>query len=315
MKVLITDHVHDLLIDGLAQLGYDCTYMPDLDPGDFLPLAKAFQGIIHNSKIKFPKTTLQELPNMLFIGRLGSGLEIIDLQEAAQRGIAVFSAPEGNCQAVAEHALGMLLALLNHLPAADANVRAEKWDREPHRGRELKGLTVGLVGFGHTGQALARLLQGFGCRLLVCDPISPDLTDFPLAEKATMDEISAQADVVSIHVSYDPSLHHWINRSWINRFSKPFYLINTARGMVVNLEDLIAGIKTGRVLGACLDVLENEKPTTFSRLERIQYRTLHQLPQVILSPHIAGWTIESKRKIAQVLLAKITAWQQSDQQT
>ncbi len=308
MRALITDDVHPLLIDGLGDLGFQVDDRPDLATSEIIDFAQPHELIVINSRTHIKQAEFARLPNLRVIARLGSGLEIIDLPEAARRDIKVISAPEGNCQAVAEHALGMLLALFNKINQADDSVRECKWEREKHRGIELQGRTIGLIGFGHTGQAFARVLHGFDVRILVHDLIDVDLSTFPKCKEASIAEIQAQASVVSLHVSYNDSIHHLVDQRWIDDFAQPFFLVNTSRGMVVKLADLIPALQEERVLGACLDVLENERPATFSADEKSLSSQLYQLSNVLLTPHVAGWTVESKQKIAQTILRKIKNW-------
>jgi len=316
MKALITDDVHPILTNGLVDLGFSVANRPDLPTDEIIAFAKPYDLVVINSRTHIKAAQMELLPNLRVIARLGSGLEIIDLDEASRRGIRVISAPEGNCQAVAEHALGAILSLFNKLSRADRNVKHGHWEREEHRGLELQGRTIALIGFGHTGQAFARLLHGFDVAIMIYDIIDVDLAEFPKCQKASIGEIQEQASVVSLHVSYNDSIHHLVDQRWINDFSKPFFLINTSRGMVVSLADLIPALQSGKVLGACLDVLENERPTTFTDYEKSLYSQLYQLPNVLLTPHVAGWTVESKEKIAQTILQKTKNWllDQSDSQ-
>lgn len=308
MKALITDDVHPLLLEGLSDLGYDVANRPDLPTDEIIPFAEPYDMIVINSRTHIKRPQMDMLPNLRVIARLGSGLEIIDLEEAKRCNIEVISAPEGNCQAVAEHALGSLLALFNKLNAADQNVKLGRWNREEHRGLELQGRTIGLIGFGHTGQAFARLLQGFDVRILLHDPVQVSLELYPKCEYASLEQIQAEVSVVSLHVSYNDSIKHMVDADWITKFVQPFYLINTSRGMVIKLVDLIPALQDGSILGACLDVLENEKPASYSRAEKNLYSQLYRLPNVLLTPHVAGWTVESKQKIAQTILQKTKNW-------
>ena len=305
MKILITDHVHALLPRGLQDLGYEVDYQPDLDLHDLVEVGQGSAGLIINSKIKLTADRIAALPDLRFVGRLGSGLEIIDLSAAAQAGVQVYSAPDGNCQAVAEHALGMLLSLFNKLCSAHQSVRNGDWDREAHRGLELHGRKVGIIGFGHTGPALAKLLAGFECDILVHDVIEKRLEAWPRCRASSLEQLFAEAEIVSLHVSYSAANHHMVNAQWIDQFAHPFYLINTSRGMVVDLLALQEALERGQILGACLDVFENEKPATFSPREEATMHYLGGHPKVLLSPHVAGWTVESKKRIAQIILTQI----------
>ncbi|NND34937.1 MAG: hypothetical protein HKN76_20290 [Saprospiraceae bacterium] len=304
-KVLITDDVHPSLIEGLRTRNYVVEYMPEISLSDTISIIDAYEGIVINSKIKAHQAFLSRADKLEFIARLGSGLEIIDLDMAAEKGIQVFSAPEGNCNAVAEHAVGMLLCLFNNLLQADSQVRQEIWQRERNRGRELGGLTVGIIGYGHTGPSFAAKLAGFDVNVLVYDRFKPISAANGISVCGDLTRIQNEADVISLHVSLNETSHHMINSEFIDACHKPFVLINTSRGKAVKLQDLLEGLKTGKVSGAGLDVFENEKPSTFTEEEKSLYSQLYRLKQVVLSPHIAGWTLESKKRIADVLLTKL----------
>ena len=306
-KVLITDDVHDVLLTGLTELGFDCFYKPDISLGETRKIIVDYAGVVINSKIKADANFIARAKHLKFIARLGSGLDIIDLPAAAQSAITILSAPEGNCNAVSEHAMGMLLSLLNHLHIADREVRQLIWRREKNRGVELEGKTVGIIGYGHTGPAFAEKLKGFSVEVLVHDPFLHDAQrkQYVGTTFVELSMLQARADVISLHVSLNETSQYLLNQAFIDQCAKPFVLINTSRGKVVQLNDLLAGLESEKVLGAALDVFENEKPTTYTDKEKDLYSRLFQLENVILTPHVAGWTFESKRKIAQVLLEKI----------
>lgn len=306
-RVLVTDDVHPLLIEGLNDRGYECDYRPSISLQETREKIGSYQGLIINSKIKADQHFLEQAKLLEFIGRLGSGLEIIDLVEARRRGILVLSAPEGNCNAVAEHAVGMLLSVMNHLNRGDREVRRFEWNREKNRGRELKDLTVGIIGYGHTGPAFAEKLSGFGVKILAYDRFVEIKTNLENVGICNIIDIQNKADIISLHVSLNSTSKHLINREFINGCKSPFILINTSRGMAVNTEDLLWALTNGKIAAACLDVFENEKPSTFSAAEKDLYSRLYEMDQVILSPHIAGWTFESKLRIAHVLLQKLDA--------
>ncbi|MCB0687346.1 MAG: hydroxyacid dehydrogenase [Saprospiraceae bacterium] len=303
--VLITDDVHPLLLSGLENRGFVCDYRPNITLQECRDQVADYYGLVINSKIKADKSFLEQARSLKFIARLGSGLEIIDLATAEAKGILVLSAPEGNCNAVAEHAVGMLLSLLNNLNQADREVRQFQWNREKNRGYELRGKTIGIIGFGHTGEAFAQKLSGFGVQVLAFDRFNTIHTNLKHVKICDLKTIQNQADIISLHVSLNASSVHMINRLFIEQCSKPFILINTARGQAVKIEDLLWGLENGKISGACLDVFENEKPETFTALEKDLYSYLYRMNQVMLSPHVAGWTFESKALIAEVLLKKL----------
>jgi len=308
-NVLITDKVHPLLTGGLAALGYTVTMQPLIGLEEVRRIIGGYQGLIINSKIRVDKAMLQAAPGLRFIGRLGSGMEIIDQEEAVRRGVAVFSAPEGNANAVAEHALGMLLSLSNHLNRCDRQVRAGHWDREGNRGWELAGRTLGIIGVGHTGSAFARKLRGLDVTVLGYDKYRADWDrDLPWVERVALADLQARADILSLHLPLTPETRDFVDLAFLEACRPGVVLINTARGNQVDTRLLVEALEAGQVGGACLDVFANERPERFSPEERVLYDRLYALDQVVLSPHVAGWTRESLRRIAGVLLDKIRRW-------
>jgi len=308
-KVLITDDCHPLLIEGLGQLGYECTFLPDITPEETQRIIGDYEGLIINSKILVGPALLDAAPQLRFVGRLGSGLEIVDLPYAAQRRVAILSSPEGNRNAVAEQALGMLLALANHSLRADREVRAQVWRREANRGFELQGSTLGIIGFGHTGSQFARKLAGLGMRVLAYDKYKKPgyAAEMPWVEETDEGSIQAQAEIISLHLPLTDETYHLVDEAFLKKCQTGVIFVNTARGKCIRLKDLVEALEVGKVGGACLDVFENEKPATFNSTEKIWYNRLYALENVVLSPHVAGWTHQSKQRLAEVLLAKITA--------
>lgn len=306
-KALITDGVHESLLKGLEAIGFKCDYHPKITLEEVRKIIHQYEGVIINSKILADRTFLDNAIQLKFIGRLGSGLEIIDLDYAKEKGVAVLNAPEGNRNAVAEQALGMLLSLLNNLRQADAQVRQKIWRREDNRGYELMGQTVGIIGFGHTGRQFAKKLMGMGVRVLAYDKYKKNYiekdTDYII--ETDLETIFKEADILSLHLPLTDETKHWIDEDAISRFHKNIILLNTSRGNVVRTADIITALEAGKVKGACLDVFENEKVQTFTEEEHKLYERLYALDNVILTPHIAGWTFESKRRLATVLLNKI----------
>lgn len=307
-RVLITDDVHPLMIEGLQKAGYSCDYQPDITLAETRVIAGNYVGMVINSKITVDRNMLESAPDLRFVGRLGSGLDIIDLPAAAEKGVAVLSVPEGNANAVAEHALGMLLALTNNLLRADREVRQKLWFREKNRGFELDGRTLGIIGFGNNGSAFARKLEGFDLRVLAYDKYKVNYAkDHPNVVETTIDLLIRDSDIISFHVPLTAETHHCVDPEWISGLRDGAIIINTSRGKVVDTAALVDALEAGKLGGACLDVFENEKPATFSEEEERVYQRLYALDQVVLSPHIAGWTVESKWKIAKFLLEKILA--------
>jgi D-3-phosphoglycerate dehydrogenase len=308
-RVLITDDCHPVLTDGLTELGYVCDFLPDITLEETRRVIPDYDGLIINSKILVYRDMLGAAKRLRFVARLGSGMEIVDRACAAERGVAVVSSPEGNRNAVAEHALGMLLALSNNLLRADRELRQNTWRREKNRGWELSGKTIGLVGFGHTGSQFARKLAGMEMTVLAYDKYKPAgyAAEMPWVQETGLNAIQAQSDVISLHLPLTPETRHLVDEAFIGRCKNGFVLINTARGGCVKTADVVTALENGRIGGACLDVFENEKTDTYSAAEQELYGRLNRMENAVLSPHVAGWTKESKIRLAEVLLEKIKA--------
>jgi len=307
MKILHLDSNHTLLLDQLNDLGFvnDEDYSSSKE--EILKKIHVYDGIILRSRFSIDRHFLHKATSLKFIGRVGAGLENIDCEYAEKKGVHLISAPEGNRNAVGEHTLGMLLSLFNKLNKADKEVRNGKWLREENRGIELYGKTIGIIGYGNMGKAFAKKLRGFEVTVL-CYDIKPNLGDENCTQ-VSLSELQEKVDVLSLHIPETPHTTAMIDASFINQFKNPFWLLNTARGKSVVTHDLVAALKSGKILGAGLDVLEYEK-SSFENLfskdkipEAFQY--LIQSENVLLSPHVAGWTVESKRKLAQTIVDKI----------
>ncbi|MBY5956546.1 hydroxyacid dehydrogenase [Membranicola marinus] len=307
-RILITDGVHKILPEELRAHGYEVDYYPKISLEKVIQMVRPYSGLVINSKIRVDARLLDEAPQLEFVARLGSGMEIIDQEEMAKRGVAVFNSPDGNCNAVAEHAMGMILAWNNHLLRANEEVKNFQWNREKNRGIELEGKTIGIIGFGHTGSALARKLQGFSVRIKAYDKYKPSgyAKDYPWVEECSDRESAIrQSEVVSLHLPLNYETLKLANRSFLNQCKPGALLVNTSRGPVVDTIALIEALENKQIRGACLDVLANEKPATYTPEEQEMYRQLYAFPQVLVSPHVAGWTKESKYKLAKILLDKI----------
>tara|TARA_B100000900_G_scaffold122972_1_gene103703 strand:+ start:1262 stop:2173 length:912 start_codon:yes stop_codon:yes gene_type:complete len=300
MKILFIDKTHSYLKDELEKLNYKCDTCYKLSKVEIEQKIHKYHGIILRSRIKIDKQLINKAINLKFIARAGSGLENIDIKYAEEKNIKCYNAAEGNRQAVAEHALGMILSLFNNLNIANQEVRSGIWNREKNRGIEISGKTIGIIGYGNNGSALANLLKGFKVNILTYDKY---LKSYKYSSR--MQDIFEKADILSLHIPLTEETHYLIDNTYINKFKKPIYIINTARGKCIKTSDLIKNLKSGKVRGACLDVLENEN-TSFEKIEKkTHFNYLTQNKNIILSPHIAGWTNESKRKIAEILLKKI----------
>ncbi|MEL6389019.1 MAG: NAD(P)-dependent oxidoreductase [Bacteroidota bacterium] len=304
-RILITDKVHPLLVGGLEDAGYDVTYEPRMPYAEVQHSARQFDGLIINSKVICNRDFLDSQRHLDFIGRLGSGLDIIDLPYSKEVGIEIISSPEGNANAVGEHTLGMLLSVMCNLNRSFEDLQRHEWNREPHRGEELHGKTIGIVGYGHTGPAFAKKLEGFEVDILVYDKYR---TGFVGVKEANLNDLLLQSDIVSIHLPLTAETDGMVDHDFLSKCKKGSILINTSRGNIVNSESLLSHLVNGHIGGACLDVLENEKPSTWNDQERKIYDALLCQPNVIITPHIAGWTHQSLERIASILLGKILAF-------
>jgi D-3-phosphoglycerate dehydrogenase / 2-oxoglutarate reductase len=305
-KILFIDSVHPLIREELTGLGFQCDFFPEHHRTDFLSLADQYEGIIIRSKIKLDKEFLDKATRLKFIGRVGAGMENIDVGYAESRGIRCLNSPEGNRDAVGEHALGMLLSLLNHMNRADRQVRHGIWLREDNRGTEIKGKTVGIIGYGNMGSAFAQRLKGFEARVISYDKYKLGYSEGNTTE-TSLEEIFEQSDILSLHIPLNEETAWMVDDAFIGRFRKNIWLMNTSRGKIVRTADLVKNMVAGKVLGAALDVLEYED-TSFEALAENSPPELSFLTasdHVILTPHIAGWTHESNIKLAMVLVDKI----------
>lgn len=307
MKILIADTMHSSLFTMLEEQGWDFTYHPEYRREDIKAVISGYEGIVIRSKTFLDAEMLASADKLRFIARAGAGLDLIDLHAAQSRNIQVFHAGKGNRDAVAEHALGMLLSLFNNITKADREVRQGIWDREGNRGVELMNKTVGIVGYGNNGSATAKRLSGFGCRVLAYDKYRDSYGD-EFAEECTLQQIAKEADILSLHIPLSEETRYLIDEDFIENFSKPFYLLNLSRGEIVKLDAVVQGLKAGKIKGACLDVLENEKINKLSPEQQTAFDYLRTSDQVILTPHIGGWTHESYVRINEVLVQQITEW-------
>ena len=306
MKILVTDHIHECFMQLMHEIDIEVDYRPEIEQHQLEDIIGAYEGLMVNSKTKVNRTLMDLATNLRFIGRMGSGMEIIDQEYAKTKEIICFNSPEGNSNAVGEHALGMLLCLLNNVHIANEEVKRSEWNRETNRGFELSGLTVGIIGFGHTGSAFAKVLGGFNVRILAYDKYKSNFASGSV-EEVEMHEIYSTADILSLHLPMTSETLSLVNSGFIREFKKEVFLINTSRGKVVNQADLMDALKSNRIRGVALDVLENEKLETFSEKEKFIFNELAQMSNVLLTPHIAGWTFESKKRIAEILAQHIRA--------
>ena len=302
-KILHLDENHELLKNELEKLGFKNYFDLISTKKEIENKIWEYQGIILRSRIEIDKKFIDSCKNLKFIARVGSGLENIDIDYAKKKNIEIISAAEGNANAVGEHALGMLLSLLNKIIKSNNEINQNIWEREQNRGIELDGKTIGIIGYGNTGKSLAKKLSGFNVRVL-CNDIIEDVSD-KYATQVSISEIMKSCDIVSLHTNLNDSSFHLINKHFINNCKKSFFLINTSRGECLKTSDIVDGIKTGKILGACLDVIENESKSFEFLNINSDFEYLKKSEKVVLSPHIAGWSIESKLKLAQVVFEKI----------
>jgi D-3-phosphoglycerate dehydrogenase / 2-oxoglutarate reductase len=308
-RILFIDSTHPLLRNGLEEAGFSCDYFPNHGRADYLNIIHHYHGIIIRSKIILDRELLDLATSLIFIGRVGAGMESIDVDYARSKGIHCLNSPEGNRDALAEHATGMLLALTNKLLQCDRQIRNGIWQREENRGSEILGKTVAIIGYGNMGSAFAQRLSGFGCRVIAYDKYKKGFAN-NLLEEVQMEEVFNDTDILSLHVPLTDETRYLVNFDYLMKFRKNIYLINTSRGPVVETAALAKALALEKVLGAALDVIEYEE-TSFELLTSVDIpapmQFLIQAENVILSPHIAGWTNESKVRLARVLLDKIRA--------
>ena len=306
MKVAILDNVHPLFEKTFKKWGWEVVLANKWSKIDFQKNISSFDGIVIRSRLVLDKQNLSFAKNLKFIARPGSGLENIDLDYCDSNRVKVFRSPEGNRDAVAEHVMGMILMLNKHLFRSNTQVRNSIWNRESNRGSEIMGKTFAIIGYGFMGEALAKRLSGFGVKVITYDKYKNDLSS-SMVTQVTLDEVFNSADFVSLHTPLTNETIGLVNNDFISRFRKSFVLINSARGKSVVLKDLVEGLKSGKISGACLDVLDIES-SSFEEVEvssNKHFDSLISMDNVILSPHIAGWSHESKLKMAEFLIAKV----------
>lgn len=307
MRVLFADTVHACLEEELLRHGFETAHYTGKSREGLKAIIGDYEGIVIRSKVKLDADMLQHANRLRFIARAGAGMENIDIPFAESMGIACINSPEGNRDAVGEHAIGMLLMLLNNLKRADAEVRKGIWVRAENRGFEIMGKTIGLIGYGNTGSQIAKKLSGFEAEILVYDKYLSGFSN-SYCRESTLEEIQEKADILSLHIPLTPETHYLVDEAFIRKFRKNFFFMNTSRGKNVKTAALAEALKSGKICGACLDVIEYES-ISFEQLDAAQlpedYRYILEAENVILSPHIAGWTHESNEKMSRILAEKI----------
>lgn len=310
MNVLFLDEVHEVLADRLTQAGFKCTFAYSESIEQCKKLAEKVDGIVIRSRFRMDTDFLDHAKNIKFIARSGAGMENIDEAYCEERNIRLFNAPEGNRNAVGEHALGMLLSLFNKLPKGDREIRSGKWNREGNRGIELDGKSVGIIGYGNNGSAFAKKLRGFDVKVFAYDKYKEGFHN-EFVRESSMNDISLNADVLSLHIPQTNQTIGLIDDEFVDSMQNPFYLINLSRGKIVKTDALVKGLQSGKILGACLDVLEYEKASFESFFEQElppAFKYLLESDKVLLSPHVGGWTTESYFKLSDVLADKVLSW-------
>jgi len=312
-KVYFIDTVHSILEERLTKAGFECIDATKFSSEQMQELLPNAFGLVIRSRFTCNEEFLSKASHLKFIARSGSGLENIDQNYCKERGIQLFNSPEGNRNAVAEHALGMLLVLLNKLHIADLQIRNGIWNREANRGEELDGKTVGLIGYGNNGAAFAKKMRGFDVKVMAYDKYKTGFGDH-FVQECTLDAIFEQADIVSFHIPLNKETKYWASEDFFNAFAKPIILLNLSRGKIVKTTDLVQVLKSGKVRGACLDVLEFETKSFESFFEQNlpdEFQFLIKSENVVLSPHVGGWTHESYFKLSDVLADKILDWEET----
>lgn len=303
-RILIADDMHESILPLLKELGYEPVYLPVIDRNGILEIIHEFEGLIIRSKTSVDKELIDAGVNLKFVARAGAGMDKVDKDYLESKGAKAINAPEGNRDALGEHALGLLLALLHKIPSANEEIKGGTWDRERNRGIELKGKVVGIYGVGNMGMSFAKKLRGFDCEIIGFDKFKGT---FPggFIKNVELDELMERTEILSIHIPLDDQTRQLFTEAYLRKFKNLKVLINTARGEILNTDALIKLLEEGSLYGAGLDVLENEKLESYNDVQKAQLAKLTSFQNVLISPHVGGWTYESYQRISEVIVQKI----------
>jgi D-3-phosphoglycerate dehydrogenase len=301
-NILIVDDIHPIFMEKAEALGYTCDYRPLVKPVEAMEIIGGYAGLVIRSKFNVDRKVIDAATNLRFVCRAGAGMDNIDEAYAAEKSITLINAPEGNMDAVGEHATGLLLALMNNFRNADMEIRGGEWKREANRGYELKGKTVGIIGYGFMGRSFARKLSGFEVNVIAYDKYKTGFSD-AYAREVSMEEIVKHSDVLSLHIPLTAETDGLVDDEYLFHFKKPIFFINTSRGKTAKVSAILNAVKQGKILGAGLDVLEVERFPALA--EQPWFEELRQSGKIILTPHVAGWTFDSYRKISEVMVEKL----------
>jgi D-3-phosphoglycerate dehydrogenase len=304
-RILIADDMHECIIPLLKELGYEPVYLPVIDRRGILEIIHEFEGLVIRSKTSIDKEVIDAAANLKFVARAGAGMDKVDKDYLESKGIKAINAPEGNRDALGEHALGLLLGILHKIPASNEEVKLEKWDREGNRGIELKGKVVGIYGVGNMGKSFAQKLRGFDCEIIGFDKYKGEF-DGGFIKNVELEELMERTEILSLHIPLDEITKGLFSEAYLRKFKNLKVLINTARGEILSPDALIKLLEDGTLYGVGLDVLENEKMETYTEAEKAQLAKLTSFPNVLISPHVGGWTFESYQRISEVIVQKIS---------
>jgi D-3-phosphoglycerate dehydrogenase / 2-oxoglutarate reductase len=305
-RVLIADDMHESIIPLLLEVGYESVYSPEISRSEILSIIHEFDGLIIRSKTEVDKEIIDASPRLKFVARAGAGMDKVDSDYLKSKNILAINAPEGNRDSLAEHTLGMLLSLMHKINSSFEQVKQGVWNRDANRGIEIKGKVVGIYGVGNMGMAFAEKLKGLDCEVIGYDKYDFDFSN-EFIKAVDLDELMKRTEILSLHIPLNNDTRYLFDLPYFHKFEKLKVFINTARGEIVKTKDLISILEEGKIYGAGLDVLENEKPASYTKLEEEDFKRLISYPNVLITPHVGGWTHESYERISQVIVNKLKA--------